>query len=54
MKFSQALRILGNFRDNGHIDPGLFEVFVQQKVYLKYVEQYLDAGQIDVSGNVIW
>jgi len=53
MKLSQALRILGNFRDNGHIDPDLFEVFVQQKVYLKYAEQYLDAAQIDVSGNAV-
>lgn len=47
MKLSQALAILGNFCKNGHIDPDLFEVFVKQKVYLKYAERFLDAGQID-------
>lgn len=50
MKLSEALRILGNFRDNGHIDPDLFDVFLKQKVYLKYAEQYLDPLQIDVPG----
>ena len=47
MKLSEALRILSNFRDNGHIDPDLFDVFVKQKVYLKYAEEYLDVAQID-------
>ena len=47
MKLSEALRILGNFSKNGHIDPDLFEVFIQQKVYLRYAEQYLDPSQID-------
>jgi HD-GYP domain-containing protein (c-di-GMP phosphodiesterase class II) len=47
MKLSEALRILGNFSKNGHIDPDLFEVFIQQKVYLKYAEQYLEPSQID-------
>ena len=47
MKLSQALRILRNFRDNGHIDPDLFEVFIAQKVYLRYAEQYLEPSQID-------
>ena len=47
MKLSQALAILSNFCKNGHIDPDLFEVFVKQKVYLKYAERFLDAGQID-------
>lgn len=52
MKLSEALRILGKFRDNGHIDPDLFEVFVKEKVYLRYAEQYLDSGQIDVLEDV--
>ena len=47
MKLSEALRILRNFRDNGHIDPDLFEVFVKQKVYLRYARQCLDPAQID-------
>lgn len=47
MKLSEAMRILENFRNNGHIDPDLFEVFVQQKVYLKYAREFLDPAQID-------
>ena len=47
MKLSEALRILENFSKNGHVDPDLFEVFIKQKVYLNYAEQYLDASQID-------
>ena len=47
MKLSQALSILGNLSKNGHIDPDIFNTFVQQKVYLKYADQYLDAAQID-------
>lgn len=44
---SESLEILGNFKLNGHIDPDLFDVFVRQKVYLKYAEQFLDPEQID-------
>jgi HD-GYP domain-containing protein (c-di-GMP phosphodiesterase class II) len=51
MKLSEALRILGNFKTNGHIDPDLFDVFLKEKVYLKYAEQYLDPVQIDVVGE---
>ena len=47
MKLSQAMSILGNFKRNGHIDPDLFEVFVQKGVYLRYAEQFLDPKQID-------
>ena len=50
MNLSEALRILGNFKTNGHIDPDLFDVFLKEKVYLKYAEQYLDPVQIDVVG----
>jgi HD-GYP domain-containing protein (c-di-GMP phosphodiesterase class II) len=44
---SESLRILGNFKLNGHIDPDLFDVFVRKKVYRRYAEQFLDPGQID-------
>jgi hypothetical protein len=47
MKLSEALRILGKFRDNGHIDPDLFDVFIKEKVYLRYAQQYLEPSQID-------
>jgi HD-GYP domain-containing protein (c-di-GMP phosphodiesterase class II) len=47
MKISEALRILGNFSNNGHVDPDLYAVFVKQKVYLEYARNYLDPAQID-------
>ena len=48
MKLSQALGIMQRMVHNGHIDPDLFEVFVQGKVYQRYAEQFLDPEQIDV------
>ena len=47
MTLSQALAIMCRMRDNGHIDPDLFEVFVRERVYLRYGEQFLEAGQVD-------
>ena len=47
MKLSQAMRILADFRRNGHIDPDLFEVFVKQGVYRRYAEKFLKPEQID-------
>ena len=44
---SESLHILGKFKLNGHIDADLFDVFVREKVYLKYAEQFLDAAQVD-------
>jgi len=44
---SESLKILGNFRLNGHIDPDLFDIFVRKKIYLRYAEQFLDPDQID-------
>ena len=44
---TEALTILGKFRQNGHIDPELFDVFVREKVYLRYATQFLEVEQID-------
>ena len=45
---SESLEILGNFKQNGHIDPDLFDVFVRKKIYLKYAELFLDPEQLDL------
>lgn len=45
MKLSQALSIMENFKNNGHIDPDLYGVFVQRRVFDKYAETFLDPGQ---------
>jgi len=44
---SESLEILGRFKQNGHVDPDLFDVFVRKQVYLRYAEAYLDPDQID-------
>ncbi|OGA26434.1 MAG: phosphohydrolase [Betaproteobacteria bacterium RIFCSPLOWO2_02_FULL_65_24] len=44
---SESLEILGRFKESGHIDPDLFDVFIRKKVYLRYASQFLDAEQID-------
>ncbi|HXS51165.1 MAG TPA: HD domain-containing phosphohydrolase, partial [Usitatibacter sp.] len=44
---SESLAILGRFKENGHIDPDLFEIFVREKVYLRYAREFLDPEQID-------
>jgi HD-GYP domain-containing protein (c-di-GMP phosphodiesterase class II) len=44
---SESLSILGKFKLGGHIDPDLFDVFMWEKVYLKYAEQCMDRHQID-------
>jgi HD-GYP domain-containing protein (c-di-GMP phosphodiesterase class II) len=44
---TEALTILGKFKLNGHVDPDLFDVFMRERVYLRYAEQFLDPAQID-------
>src|SRR6267142_804684 len=44
---SESLEILGRMRQNHHIDPDLFDVFVRRKVYRRYAEIFLDKEQID-------
>jgi HD-GYP domain-containing protein (c-di-GMP phosphodiesterase class II) len=44
---SESLGILGRFKENGHVDPDLFDIFVREKVYLRYAHEFLDPEQID-------
>ena len=44
---SECLEIMRRMRDDGHIDPDLFEVFVSDGVYRRYAERFLDPEQID-------
>lgn len=45
---SESLAILGKFKENGHIDPDLFDIFIKDQVYLRYAREFLDPEQIDV------
>jgi len=44
---SESLHILGKFKIGGHVDPDLFDIFMWEKVYLKYAQQCMDQHQID-------
>jgi HD-GYP domain-containing protein (c-di-GMP phosphodiesterase class II) len=44
---TESLAILGKLKENGHIDPDLFDVFIREKVYLAYARQFLKPEQID-------
>jgi len=46
---SEALSILGRMKQEGRIDPDLFDVFIQERVYLDYAERYLDEKQRDIT-----
>ena len=54
MKLSQAMGIMNKFKNNGHIDPDLFDVFVKQGVYQSYAKQFLDPSQIDEVDPASW
>lgn len=54
MKLSQAMGIMHKYRWGGHIDPDLFDVFVNEGVYLRYARQYLDPWQIDEVNPQAW
>ncbi len=47
-KLSEALAILKKLKDTQHIDPDLYDVFIAEKVYRQYAEQFLDDYQLDV------
>ncbi len=44
---SESLDILGRMAEENHVDSHLFDVFIREKVYLKYAEQFLDPVQIN-------
>lgn len=46
-KLSECVGILSNMSHDRHIDSDLFEIFIREKVYRKFAEQYMDPSQID-------
>jgi hypothetical protein len=43
----QSLSIMGSLKLSGQIDPDLFDVFIGDKVYMRYAEKYLPQELID-------
>ncbi len=48
MPLSKSLAILKNMSETGHIDPDIYQVFIDQKVYALYAERHLKPEQIDI------
>ena len=44
---SECLGILGFMKMDGHIDPDIFDVFIKEKVYMRYAQEFLPKNQID-------
>ena len=44
---SVAMKIMSHMKDDNHIDPELFELFVETGVYRDYAEKFLSPDQID-------
>lgn len=45
---SESLKIMTDMKNNGHIDPNLFELFLESKIYLIFAKKYLNPEQIDI------
>lgn len=44
---SEALNIMAAMCHDAHIDPQLFELFIDQQLYLQYAQRFLEPQQID-------
>ncbi len=47
LTLSESLGILRRMRDEGKLDRDLVDVFIGEKVFLRYAERYLDPEQVD-------
>lgn len=44
---SEAMNILSSMKKNNHIDPDLFDIFIEKEVYMSYARKFLEPHQID-------
>jgi hypothetical protein len=44
---SEAIRIIGNMKHGGHLDPDLVDLFLTSGVWRRYAERFLSREQID-------
>ncbi|MFO7593409.1 MAG: HD domain-containing phosphohydrolase [Pseudomonadota bacterium] len=47
-KLSEAIRILSLMKENQHIDPDLFDIFIKERIYEEYAHRHLHQEQIDL------
>jgi HD-GYP domain-containing protein (c-di-GMP phosphodiesterase class II) len=46
-KLSECLKIMEFMKQENHIDPDIFDIFIRQRVYQDYADEFLDPQQID-------
>ena len=46
-KLSECLKIMEVMKQENHIDPDIFDIFIRQRVYQDYADEFLDPQQID-------
>lgn len=46
---TEVIKIMNDMKNSGHIDPDVYDIFINEKVYLAYAKQYLKPEQIDLS-----
>ena len=51
-KLSECLKIMSFMKQDNHIDPDIYDIFVGEKVYLQYAEEFLDPEQIDTANEI--
>src|SRR3569623_1592616 len=44
---SEAIKIMGAFKRNGHLDPDLLDLFLSSNVWMDYSYRFLNAEQMD-------
>lgn len=44
---TESLHILGRMKLDNHIDPDLFDIFIHERIYLRYADKFLEPEQID-------
>lgn len=44
---SESLKIMEYMKKDGHIDKDVYEIFIREKVYMRYAEKFLSKSQID-------
>lgn len=44
---SETMTIMGRMKENNHLDPQLFDFFVQSGVYRQYADGYMDEALVD-------
>jgi HD-GYP domain-containing protein (c-di-GMP phosphodiesterase class II) len=47
MTLSQSLKILGQMKLDNHVDADLFDIFINEKIYLEYANKHLGKKQVD-------